>query len=615
MTPMKTGFVLESLSLVGPGKPAAELAFTDGLNVVTGASDTGKSYALECIDYAFGARSMARTIPQADGYQAVVVKVRARGSGILFEITRALAGGDAHLREFDASGVLHGEKTLGARHDPKDAGTLSGLLLALSGFEERHVRQNKLGKVRSLSFRDVAFLVLVDEERIISERPPHISSNPTESTVEGATLRLLVTGSEAGEVYAVPRKQEAASAQAQLELVQQLETQVTAEIQRLGVSEAEVEAEIARIESTRFDALVAYEGVRVELVEIEKRIATAARGLRDADARTVVVESLDQRFQLLRQHYDSDLSRLVAVEEAGTLLESFPARACPVCGAAPEAQRGHEAEAGFRPGDVRVAAKSEAAKVTALRSDLSVVLRELEAELAALQTRKDLLQSEVRMLQSKINDELQPRVRTSADALRGQTETRDILLRARTLLEQRAALRGRAEELKLSSSRAHVAPVDTAPTTAELEGFAVAVQGILRQWNYPDAGRVVFSETEQDLVIGGQPRGSHGKGVRALTCAAFIAGLMRHCVDRQLPHPGVVLLDSPLVVYREPDVGPENRRLREAGVKDAFYRTLAAGAAGGQVIIFENEDPPPDAPMTRHHFSKSSTGRYGFIPT
>ena len=63
--------------------------------------------------------------------------------------------------------------------------------------------------------------------------------------------------------------------------------------------------------------------------------------------------------------------------------------------------------------------------------------------------------------------------------------------------------------------------------------------------------------------------------------AAFITGLMRHCVGRRLPHPGVVLLDSPLLVYREPDIGPEDQRLRQAGVKDAFYRALAAGVAGG----------------------------------
>lgn len=174
MNSAKTGFFVESLALTGPGKVPAELQFIDGLNVVSGASDTGKSYALGCIDYAFGAKSLTRSIPQADGYQVVTLKIRTRESRDLFEITRALAGGDVNLREYDEAGVLRSERTLGARHDAHDSETLSGLLLGLSGLDGKRLRKNKRGNLRSLSFRDVAFLVLVDEERIISERPPQL---------------------------------------------------------------------------------------------------------------------------------------------------------------------------------------------------------------------------------------------------------------------------------------------------------------------------------------------------------------------------------------------------------------------------------------------------------
>ena len=91
---------------------------------------------------------------------------------------------------------------------------------------------------------------------------------------------------------------------------------------------------------------------------------------------------------------------------------------------------------------------------------------------------------------------------------------------------------------------------------------------------------------------------------------------MRHCSIEGLPHPGFVVLDSPLVAYKDPratDRGP----LMEAGVKDAFYRSLAGGDAGGQVIVLENETPPEDVvtgPATCLEFTKSESGRYGFIP-
>lgn len=143
----------------------------------------------------------------------------------------------------------------------------------------------------------------------------------------------------------------------------------------------------------------------------------------------------------------------------------------------------------------------------------------------------------------------------------------------------------------------------------------MSVETLLREWNYPDVGRTVFSENDQDLVIGDQLRTSHGKGVRALTCAAFIIGLMRHCRERGHPHPSLVIIDSPLVAYEEADPDEENARIRQAGVKEAFYRTLAAGGGRGQVIIFENDDPPPGVQGIRwHHFTKGNTGRYGFFP-
>jgi hypothetical protein len=51
-------------------------------------------------------------------------------------------------------------------------------------------------------------------------------------------------------------------------------------------------------------------------------------------------------------------------------------------------------------------------------------------------------------------------------------------------------------------------------------------------------------------------------------------------------------------------------------VKDEFYRALADDLCMGQVIVFENEEPPSDVRdvVNYHHFSKSGVGRYGFFP-
>lgn len=613
MRTLREGFYIEALALTGTGKALAEITFKDGLNVVSGASDTGKSYAFNCIDFAFGARNAPRTIPEAQGYEAVILRIRTRADHSTLELTRSFVGSGVKVRALSPTGSVESERVVSARHDPQSRDTLSALLLELSGLQGRRVRKNKRGDTRTLSFRDVAYLAMVDEERIIADRPPQVSGIPTERTADLDVFRLLATGSNTGEIILAPKRRGAGDTKVKVELVRQLIDQVNAEIRQLSLSEAELDAELAQIEEARTSALAEYEDSRVELVASERQLSRVMRQLRDTEGRASVVEGLTRRFELLARYYDSDLSRLEAIEEAGTLLEFFPATACPVCGAAPSDHRPQEAEEHFRHADVSIAAQKEAAKILALRADLAQVLSGLSAEFGQLKANSEELREEARGLQARVDQDLQPRMHASSDALQGQVARRDQLLRAKVLVEQRSELERRVQELEATSKRSKSStPLDASLTTPEMEAFAKTVEALLRAWEYPLSSRVVFSENDQDIVIDGQPRTSHGKGVRALTCAAFITGLMRHCLERKLPHPGLVLLDSPLVVYREPDV--EGRVLRQVGVKEAFYHSLSEGLAIGQVIVFENEDPQAGLPICYHHFSKSSSGRYGFVP-
>src|SRR3546814_5448790 len=55
-----------------------------------------------------------------------------------------------------------------------------------------------------------------------------------------------------------------------------------------------------------------------------------------------------------------------------------------------------------------------------------------------------------------------------------------------------------------------------------------------------------------DLIIDGKRRRNNGKGVRAITHAAFKVALLTFCRSRGLPHPGFLVLDTPLITYRDP---------------------------------------------------------------
>jgi hypothetical protein len=100
--------------------------------------------------------------------------------------------------------------------------------------------------------------------------------------------------------------------------------------------------------------------------------------------------------------------------------------------------------------------------------------------------------------------------------------------------------------------------------------------------------------------------------------AAFTIGLAQFCFERDLPHPGFVVLDSPLVTYRPPDLGEPSDAadILDVSVAARFYADIQA-SFGGQILIMENMDPPDglDEASVDIAFTKTTAfGRYGFFP-
>ena len=142
----------------------------------------------------------------------------------------------------------------------------------------------------------------------------------------------------------------------------------------------------------------------------------------------------------------------------------------------------------------------------------------------------------------------------------------------------------------------------------------------LGAWGFPEADRVRYDRPQQDIQAGDQFRSANGKGVRAILHAAFTLGLAQYCFDRDMAHPGFVVLDSPLVTYRPPDTPAVDAELVDEslpqGIVEAFYRDLQSHF-DGQVIVMENLDPTEtldehsmDVPFTK----RRDSGRYGFFP-
>src|SRR4028119_1244756 len=94
--PESTGFFIRRIIATGPAVPAAELRFGRGFNLVSGLSQTGKSFAFSLIDYVLGSRNLDEALPpEAKGYEHGICEIEAY-TGEVFTLRRALLGGPVH---------------------------------------------------------------------------------------------------------------------------------------------------------------------------------------------------------------------------------------------------------------------------------------------------------------------------------------------------------------------------------------------------------------------------------------------------------------------------------------------------------------------------------------
>jgi len=91
---------------------------------------------------------------------------------------------------------------------------ISTFLLRLVGLNGKRVRKNAQNELQNLSFRNLAHLVLIDEESIIKKGSPIHTGESTQRTVQISIFKLLLTGHDDSALIAAKKP---AIAKAELE--------------------------------------------------------------------------------------------------------------------------------------------------------------------------------------------------------------------------------------------------------------------------------------------------------------------------------------------------------------------------------------------------------------
>lgn len=618
MTDSTPGFHLRLLGFFGPQKLPATVTFGSGLNVIYGASNTGKSFIVEAIDFMLGGKAPLREIPERVGYDLILLAVETF-DGRFFTLWRSMDGGGFRLYE-----GFHEKppptdtpyKQLDEKHNDRNDTNLSSFLLDLCSLNGKRVRKNARNETNSLSFRNIARLMIVNETEITQQSSPLVDGNPINNTPNLATFKLLLTGTDDSALVASNKREpEELSREAQMQLLDQLLDDYRDRLRELTKSPKELEEQLAKIDDSMRQQAMQVNTTESQFQEAAGKRRELRMKLEESRERRTEVGAMLERFTLLDQHYESDIERLRAIEEGGTLFNVLGSSHCPLCGADPEHHRA-EAECEGNINNIVLAARKEIAKIEVLRRELATTVCSLERERANFERKMPAALKELESISEAVDDLISPKLsklrKSYSEFADKRSEVREALALYATVQDME---RRRADLEKGSDDEKAGSHASTDIPTTVAHSFAKTVEGILTCWHFPEAGDVYFDSKTRDLVIAGKSRSAFGKGLRAITHAAFTLGLLTYCRTRQTPHTSFVVLDSPLLAYREPD-GQEDD-LTGTDLQEQFYAYLEALPMGTQVIIVENTDPPVNisARDQSQMFSKNPHhGRYGLFP-
>ncbi len=615
---MIKGFQIRALSFHGTDKEPALVTFGPGLNVIHGASNTGKSFVVEAIDFMLGGKGPLTDIPERVGYDRVMLAIENVSTGEEYTLLRSHEGGAFKLFKgiYDQELPVDEGTTLADTHSEKNTENLSAWLLEKLGMAHSRIRKNKNNETISLSFRNLARLAIVNEEEIIQKRSPLADGNYTADTANFSAFKYLLTGTDDSALVSLRKTTpEETSREAQIDLLDDLIKNYQRHVKDIAGKPAELEEQDEKLGSALEVKARQLSLVEGTFKDLSARRRTYYKRIEEVESRLTEISTLLQRFELLDEHYDSDLQRLKGIEEAGSLFVALGKTNCPICGASPDHQHAEEG----CDGDIErvvAAAAAEIRKIENRKTDLVSTISTLGREQGTLQKRLPGVRASLQEVSNEIDEIVAPDLKRQRATYTELSDKRVTVKEAISLYQSLEDFEARkaklvAEDAAVSS----ISNIGTELPKSVVDDFAMTFEETLKAWHFPSSGRVYFDMKSKDMVIDGKDRVAYGKGLRAITQAAFSVSLLRYCKKHGGRHPGFVTLDSPLLSYKEPDTVDDD--LTDSGVKEAFYKDLNGASKDRQFIIVENV--PPSAEISRSdqtiEFTGSKeTGRFGLFP-
>lgn len=607
-----TGFWIFQIKASGDSKKDAEIKLKKGANVITGPSDTGKSYLFSVVNYVLGRTTMPdKDIPEGIGYDKFSLIIEAFSNQSRYILERKLYDNKISVSEVVIGGVNF-INTYRAKLALSNPLNISNFLLGLCDLQDSILLKNRLeGKKQLLSFKNINQFTNIAEERIITKSSPfYFSNNNANHILEQSMLSLILDREDFSKVEAIEnRKIKETRISGKLEFIDSQIIDYSRRRESLSLDIASLEERYVDFNEVLLRNQI---NERLEAAhELEQRITSHLKDISQVTEDKVYHEELINRFKILERLYLSDRDRLEFILEAESLTSQLPSRFCPICSSPmDDEQVEHLAEIAQFKESIIAERQIIGNKIEDLNSSIK------DSELRVNNTRKALASTRdsLNILNDK-NSKVNPEIQNLKAKL---TEFLDLKRLTNNLefldkeTENLYLVKDEFERKKAEKESTDIVNVCDYEVLKKLSGY---IQKRLEKWNYEKNVKVIFNSEFQvfDIVISNKGRGSFGKGKRAISYSACLMGFLDFCLKEDKKFSNLIVLDSPLTTYK----GADRNVVEEdvSGLEDSFFLDISKTPKEAQIIIFENKVPQNIDDLNVIEFTRSvDVGRYGFYP-
>ena len=603
-------FFIKKITVSGKNALYSEILFNDGVNIVYGPSNSGKSYIINCIDFMF-----AGQIPftkAATGYDTVSIYFESTDGDIVSMERKIIDGknGETGARVVDVRSDYEHIKS----QEYKISGNgFSDVMLRLMGINSSHkIISDDNYNVQSVTIRQLMHFFFINEENILMKSTTFDTPKYNKINASLCLLNFLISGDDSIKLVPKESKKERENRVIQrkgiLNYINHKLNELNDRKQSLKIKNDIKEIDLEQQIDQLFIKISEIEDMIIEATDENKLFF---QKIYEVNLKLEEAMLLKKQYINLKSQYNADIKRLKFILDGEIKEQNIEKiEKCPFCK--------QEISADSKAYESYVEVASIELKRTRIQmNDLIEAELDVDSRIEDLEEKRSLLNEKIDKTNAIIEEELTPK----ADKLKQMViEYKD----AQKIEQEIISLDIMAEELNKDATEKEneVDPEFTKFSGRDLinekiwQELSDSLSIIIRECGYPNNPKARIDINTVDAVVNGKYKKDEGKGYRAFINTIMLLNLMKFLEHKAVYAPRMLILDSPILSLKEKKHNISNNEKISLGMRERLFEYIVNNCGNNQIIIAENEIPNNVDYSTANLIEftlDNNKGRYGFL--